>query len=375
MKNGGKLNLKKMLAEGGPTDPQPKPKYSWSSATAPNTNVVLPKETGTTYTENRLIARPAKIKLQTSNDNLDIRTPEEWKAIDNAPNVNIPSIQSRPQNGAADYTIQEMSDWNARQELAKNIKKGVTAASFIPPLTLPALAAQTGMAANDSYRSGDYTPLATQALQLATLGAVSKIPGVNNALNSAASEVKSFANQTLGTKFVAPLAGIELEASKNLDEVLKNFDEKILKPNYLNEGVLTSAKTIEKEGRKILNDLSSKEGIRRLSNQFKKANPNLTESELNTLVQNRLKEVESAIEYNDPRYLFQEKAKDILTPEVVREFYPKNNAYWTKNNSFIKNKNPKSNLSNISDEYFDYSIFEPDAGTKKFLDPNYSPEL
>jgi hypothetical protein len=383
LKNGGKLNKlpiklnKKILAGGGdPIKGSPTPQYSWSSTTAPNTNVVLPKETGTTYTENRLIARPAKIKLQTSNDNLDIRTPEEWKAIDNAPNVNIPSIQSRPQNGTADYTIQEMSDWNARQELAKNIKKGVTAASFIPPLTLPALAAQTGIAANDSYRSGDYTPLATQALQLATLGAVSKIPGVNNALNSAASEVKSFANQALRAEFVNPLAGIKLEkleAPKNLDNFLKKLDEKILKPNYLNEGVLTSAKTIEKEGRKILNDLSSKEGIRRLSNQFKKANPNLTKSELDTLVQNRLKEVESAIEYNNPRYLFQEKAKDILTPEVVREFYPKNNAYWTKNNSFIKNKNPKSNLSNISDEDIDYSIFEPDAGTKKFLDPNYSP--
>ena len=328
-----------------------KPVYSWNSFITSNANVVTPKEIGTSVTTD------SKESIEYNKlENRKAREAQERKdriAAANAMQKSGKQFDSTENYAIANSAIGDKLRFSAEPNIVDD---------YLNPFAMIGDMASGLATVPDNLKKGNYgqaalavaAPLATGAL--ASIGANNTGQFVNNLIN--------------------PLPDIKLkklEAPKNLDNFLKKLDEKTLKPNYLNEGVLTSAKTIEKEGRKILNDLSSKEGIRRLSNQFKKANPNLTESELNTLVQNRLKEVEFAIEYNDPRYLFQEKAKDILTPEVVREFYPKNNAYWTKNNSFIKNKNLKGNLSNVGYENIDYSEFWPNTGTKKFLDSNYSP--
>lgn len=94
--------------------------------------------------------------------------------------------------------------------------------------------------------------------------------------------------------------------------------------------------TIQLEGQNIMQDLSSPEGVTRLRNQFKIDIPNATEEQLDHLVGNRLREVNTSMVNNKARFYLRYGKGALGTPSYAMEkhLFPEGNA------SFENNYNP-----------------------------------
>jgi len=137
--------------------------------------------------------------------------------------------------------------------------------------------------------------------------------------------------------------------------------------------------TITSVGNKILDDLGSPEGIRRLRNQFKEANSNLTDEQLDYLVANRINEAQTAIQNNTSRF-FLDKGRGMMGSEsapFVSRLFPAGNAQFISQTPF-KNINsfnaptelfPQNTVGNIPNTL---NLSKP-SGNQLFANPNYDP--
>jgi hypothetical protein len=145
------------------------------------------------------------------------------------------------------------------------------------------------------------------------------------------------------------------------------------------EGLMKSTNTITGKGRQILNDLSSPEGIRRLKQQFRLANPALNDQQLDYLVVTRLNEVNDAINFNQPEFMLTHGrgAPGSPTEGMLEHYYPQDNAHWSS-------YNPHPNVQNVeAPETLFPKIkslqnqgvlnLQKTTGYEKFTDPNYFP--
>ena len=96
-----------------------------------------------------------------------------------------------------------------------------------------------------------------------------------------------------------------------------------------------AAETINSEGSKIINRLRSPEGMQRMREMFKKADPNLTDKQLEYVIENRLQEMETARDFNWPKtYLdFGDKpAFSKYLGNIEEKIFPKGNAHFSPEN-------------------------------------------
>jgi len=201
---------------------------------------------------------------------------------------------------------------------------------------------------------------------------------------------KQFLNNTFN-----PLAGVSIKRpfKSDLTESLNNTSSQWgPRPNLTYNGIpardlaIESRNTIENEGRKMLETLSSPEGVKRLRNQFAKTNPKLTDEQLDHLVTTRINEVSSAINYNEPRFWLEkgEGAKGSPTEDLIGELLPIGNAHWTPFNPYpLPYVKPPAGL--FPPEVVDPNVItSTQPGTlnlikldkilgKDFLNPNFSP--
>lgn len=143
--------------------------------------------------------------------------------------------------------------------------------------------------------------------------------------------------------------------------------------------VMKSAKasnaTMRTQGHRIIKELNSEEGKRRLKNQFHEADPNLTEDQLNYLVKARLEEVEKSLIYN-PGRLVQDKSKEeIIDFKKYERYFPEMNAHYspTPLYNFVTKEAPEQLFPNKPDLNFFGISLRKDTGTEKFLNPNIEP--
>jgi hypothetical protein len=145
---------------------------------------------------------------------------------------------------------------------------------------------------------------------------------------------------------------LDLPIRERLTSIFPNFPKYELSRGWSNQGnyialnptqsnFYTSVaeegdNTIRSIGKEVLGDLQSPEGMLRLRNQFKKADPNLTDEQLDYLIANRLNEVSTAIEYNASRF-FLDHGKGIpgtKSAPFVTTLIPNNNAFFYTNTPF-----------------------------------------
>jgi hypothetical protein len=148
------------------------------------------------------------------------------------------------------------------------------------------------------------------------------------------------------------------------------------------ERLNTASNTITNEGKKIIKDLSSSEGTRRLRNQFKDADNSLTDEQLDYLVFNRINEVKDALVYNQANFLL-DKIKTAPNTSWVntREYFPIHNAWWDPVNPYpnvsfgraSETLFPKVNRSSFNLNKQPITIKQKNAGYQAFADPNYEP--
>jgi len=91
--------------------------------------------------------------------------------------------------------------------------------------------------------------------------------------------------------------------------------------------------TIQKEAQNIMQDLTSPEGATRLRNQFKIAMPNATEEQLDHLVGNRLREVNTSMANNKARFYLRYGNGAYGTPSfgTEKDLFPEGNAHFANN--------------------------------------------
>jgi len=135
--------------------------------------------------------------------------------------------------------------------------------------------------------------------------------------------------------------------------------------------------TIQKESINIIKDLTSPEGVNRLRNQFKIAMPKATEEQLDYMVGNRLREVNTSLVNNEPSFYLKYGKGAAGTPSYATEgaFFPEGNAHFE--NSF----NP---FPDVNQESAPFSLFNHNTPTNigqpanlkdvgSFTNPDYRP--
>lgn len=131
--------------------------------------------------------------------------------------------------------------------------------------------------------------------------------------------------------------------------------------------------TIITQGHKIMEDLRSPEGMSRLKQQFRRADPNLTEEQLDYMVMNRTREVNTALRKNKAGFYLDHGRGDPNTPSFQKEanFFPIENAHYSGN------YNP---YYDVNSESAPLSLFGSESPTgpylirdNEFLNPEYNP--
>jgi len=145
----------------------------------------------------------------------------------------------------------------------------------------------------------------------------------------------------------------------------------------LTERATVAAETIKSEGNRIVNRLKSPEGMQRMKQMFKKADPNLTDEQLDYAIKNRLAEIETATNYSWPE-MYKEYSdipalKDM--PEFVDEnIFPNQNAHFSHSN--LDPRAPKFNSAPESMVSGTYSQPQHQMRTYKyeaFVSPHFDP--
>lgn len=192
-----------------------------------------------------------------------------------------------------------------------------------------------------------------------------------------------------GFSGVNPLTGKNY--GEGLDEVLDIADiipaGAIFKKGYdaknLVKSIATADNTIREEGKKFVNRLLTPEGLKRLKNQFAKADPTLNNEQLDWLVQTRINELNTATKYNKARALASISEGDpkiLENKSMVEQFMPNQNAHFNRTQIFdIQNvKAPSdlfpinSNVTNLND-IDEISLARNQYGD--FLNPDFEPGI
>ena len=206
-------------------------------------------------------------------------------------------------------------------------------------------------------------------------GALGKVP-------SAVTQGVRSAGNTMG-----PFYGKDLKAFIR-KKIGKQLNEKLPTGTPLSTRALASDATITEEGNRILNRLASPEGKKRLKNQFKLADPELNNQQLEYLTATRLNEINTAVNYNKSRFYldYGKGAPGTPTQNVpFMEYLPMQNAHFSEINLFpgIRKLDAPVDLfprratppppPNVSSGRF--SLAKPTASDnlKAFADPNYRP--
>lgn len=176
---------------------------------------------------------------------------------------------------------------------------------------------------------------------------------------------------------------IELPGSPNVSMSTNPLRTGHREPNYTSKAdyVEDFANTVDNFIRqhtpKLINDLSSKEGIRRLSAQFKKADPTLSDDAIAELVKNRLIAAENSLMLNRGKWIKEMlKRKDVFEQEQflddipLENYFPLNNAYYNNNSLFNRaptvSNTGSTNNSNIINlvkpEEFNFLKNDPTGG-------------
>lgn len=165
-------------------------------------------------------------------------------------------------------------------------------------------------------------------------------------------------------------------------------DEGIVSGNYLKseytvpedikESMIKSTNTITGKGRELLNDVASPEGIKRLKNQFKLADPSLTEDQLSHLVATRLSEASDALQYNKPRFWLThgQGAPGTLSQNIpIESLLPTNNAHFVGSNPWPhvgSVKAPESLFPRVANNTKGLNLGKK-SGIELFVDPDFNP--
>jgi hypothetical protein len=188
---------------------------------------------------------------------------------------------------------------------------------------------------------------------------------------------------TQGTKqfvnnLVNPVAGINFRkgALKKSPEISfedyknLNYEDRIKLIDTVDE-------TIQKKGNDIISDLKSAEGKKRLINQFKEADPNLSTEELEKLYDSRITSVERSITGNRARWVKDLKnAKSLSSPKEAEEYimslniddyFPYDNAHYSNSSLYNYTDIPTSNT--VKNNKSGINIKK----TNRFLDPDPTP--
>jgi len=209
------------------------------------------------------------------------------------------------------------------------------------------------------------------------------ILGARYGAGSTVTEGKSLYNANNASK--ASLANKVVNSNNN---VSSNANHKTF--NYPNNSlsfsnsdlvdVATADNFIRNKGTNIvINELNSREGVRRLRNQFKLANPNYNNAQLDYLTSNRLMEAENATRFNRPRWFLENGRGQMGTKSFgmpPAEIWPEHNAYWAHfnpNTSFQNNRPYSGHL--FTPQYVPpsaTSLTKPSA-LSKFSDPDFKP--
>jgi hypothetical protein len=132
------------------------------------------------------------------------------------------------------------------------------------------------------------------------------------------------------------------------------------------------SKFIEEKGLKIIQEgIETPEGRRRLANQFKQENPNLSASEIDDLVETRIVEAKASVIHNKSKN-FAEELKSINTSIVnvepkFEDAFPLNNAFWEKYNPSYPYSPPTSNSQT--------NIIKLNKRPNPFIESNFNPGM
>jgi hypothetical protein len=166
-----------------------------------------------------------------------------------------------------------------------------------------------------NIKEGNYGQAAWDIGSPALLGAAEKVigPVVNKALNTVGKGLNT--------------------VSKNIQKQLPSLSSKV----SLADRAATAAQTIDSEGTRIINRMKTPEGMRRMKAMFKKADPNLTDEQLNYAIENRLREMEVARDYSWPKLYqqfddFPDLKKQLGDADIKSNIFPNRNAHYSPGN-------------------------------------------
>lgn len=218
----------------------------------------------------------------------------------------------------------------------------------------------------------------TDPLTYATFGAkgiISAAPRVGRFMSKIGSKAQFLNNRVPA---MSGVTGDLSQAANRIDYVLSNPELAKVAIGNVERG----NKTILEEGKKIYDDLSSAEGIRRLKEQFRLANPDFNENQLQWLVANRLNEVNDAIRLNQNRFFLEygKGADNTPTEGAFRTLFPVWNAHFSGYNPFpniydVKlpaNLFPQKNILGSKSGATNINLVK-NTGFENFADPNYRP--
>ncbi len=138
----------------------------------------------------------------------------------------------------------------------------------------------------------------------------------------------------------------------------------------LTERATAAAETINSEGSRIIDRLRSPEGMRRMREMFKKADPNLTDEQLEYTIENRLREMETARDFSWPKMYLEFGDKPAFNKylgDIQGKIFPKSNAHFSPENVSPIAPQPSSAPKNMVSETFTQPptelVIDPKTGT------------
>ena len=219
-----------------------------------------------------------------------------------------------------------------------------------------------------NVQQGNYGQAALSVAAPLTVGALAGIgtQGTKQFLNNVFNPVAGI-NFRKGALKKSP--EISFEDYKNL-----NYEDRIKLINTVDE-------TIQKKGNDIISDLKSAEGKKRLINQFKEADPNLSTEELEKLYDSRITSVERSIKGNRARWVKDLKnvkslsdppgslkeAEEYIMSLDMDNYFPYDNAHYSSSSLYNYTDTPTSNT--VKNNKSGINIKK----TNRFLDPDPSP--
>jgi hypothetical protein len=222
---------------------------------------------------------------------------------------------------------------------------------------------------------------------LASLGALGDVANVALPIKLGAntkgySEISKSAGNTMG-----PFYGRDLKAFVR-KKIGKQLNETLPTGTPASTRALASDATITEEGNRLLDRLASPEGRQRLKNQFKLADPELNDQQLEYLTATRINEINTAVKYNKARFYldYGKGAQGTPTQNVpFTEYLPMQNAHFSEINLFpgIRNLDAPVDLfplkaqqgprpTNVSGR-FNLAKDTVDDQLKAFANPDYRP--